>query len=64
LSRILHVHYEDGAEQMFGVPDGWQVPSMIDHMDWLVLPTREGETASIALKLADVKWLTAADEVA
>jgi hypothetical protein len=64
LSRILYVHYEDGSEEKFGVPDGWKVPSMVDFMDWLVLPTRDGETASIAVKLRDVKWLSAGDEVA
>jgi hypothetical protein len=63
LSRILHVHYEDGSEQKFGVPDGWQVPALIDHMDWLVLPIRDGEQASIALQLRDVKWLSASNEL-
>lgn len=65
MARILHVKYDDDSEEQFGVPDGWEVPSVTALLsDWLIIPRPRVGSASIAIKLDRVKYLSAADEVA
>jgi hypothetical protein len=65
MACVLNVHYDDAereAEQ-FGVPDGFTIPSLIDHMDWLILPATTGQDAKqIVIRLRDVAWMSVVDK--
>lgn len=63
MARILEVEFRNGLTKQFGVPAGWQVPTIPPPSGWLVIPTPEGQSTSIALAtLADVLVLRVFNE--